>query len=62
MNVDPCEGADGRDCPSPEVFDRIMEALREEGLKLSEPAVKAKVMELALLMAGEESASPGAPS
>jgi hypothetical protein len=61
MNVDPCAGAD-RDGPSPEVFDRIMEALREEGLELSEPAVKAKVMELALLLAGEASASPGAPS
>jgi hypothetical protein len=53
MNVDPVEGADGRDRSSPEVFDRIVEALREEGVELSEPAVKEKVMELALLMAGE---------
>jgi len=62
MNVDPCEGADGRDGTSPEVFDRIMEALREEGLELSKPAVRAKVMELALLIAGEASASTSAPS
>ena len=53
MNADPADGADGRDGPSPEVFDRIVETLREEGVDLSQPAVKAKVMELALLIAGE---------
>jgi hypothetical protein len=54
MNIDPVEGADGRDRSSLEVFDRIVEVVREEGADLSQPAAKAKVMELALLMAGEE--------
>lgn len=53
MNGDPVERVDGRDGLSPEVFNRIMESLREEGVDLSRLEVRAKVMELALLIAGE---------
>lgn len=49
------EETDRQDGPARVTFDRIIEALREEGFDFSDPAVREKVMELARLLATSQS-------